>query len=111
MVTCIGVVVIFSRQWRSERRLFPQVIAPIIGAAIFAVPLVGTFYPPPAPPFNIFPFITVAWLVIGILLAVFFLKNKPEVFSAIGRVFVDVGSGEDLEKMDQVDQSGQTRTV
>jgi amino acid transporter len=86
---CIGVIAIFSRQWRTERRVLLHIVVPLIAIGLFCIPLVGTFYPVPASPFNVLPYIALAWLVIGIIAAIALRSRKPDLLSAIGRVFVE----------------------
>ena len=86
---CVGLVVIVNRQWRSERKIFTHIVVPVIAAGLFCIPLVGTFYPVPASPYDILPYIALAWLVIGIVAAVVIRRKRPELLAAIGRVFIE----------------------
>ncbi len=60
-----------------------HVILAIVTFAILMIPFVGSVYPLPPYPFNLFPFIFLAWLVLS---AVWYMvansrRNKDEVFS------------------------------
>lgn len=87
--SCVAAIVIFNRQWRSERNIVKHIIVPLIAALIFVIPLVGTFYPMPAWPYNVLPYVALAWLALGIVIAIYLSKKHPQRLAAIGRVFVD----------------------
>lgn len=53
-----------------------------------AIPLVGTFYPVPASPFNIFPYGVLAVLALGIAVSFWLKQSRPDLLSRIGRVFL-----------------------
>ena len=58
----VGVIVAFRRQYKADFNPFLHVVLPILGIITFGIPLVGTFYPVPAAPYNYFPYITLGWL-------------------------------------------------
>ena len=48
------------------RRLWTwQTIIPILAILVLGYTLYSNLYPVPAPPYNIFPYVALAWLIIG----------------------------------------------
>jgi amino acid transporter len=84
-------IVGFLTRWRDEFNPITHLLFPIAAIVIFGIPLVGTFYPRPEPPFSWLPFLAIAWLAIGIVVAFWLARNRAEMLSRIGRVFVDEG--------------------
>jgi amino acid transporter len=85
----IGVIVAFRTRFKREFNPIKHLVLPVLAIVTFGIPLVGTFYPKPASPFDVLPYIVVAWLLIGIGVAVWLTRNRSEVLGRIGRVFVD----------------------
>lgn len=87
----VAVIVSFRRQYKADFNPLLHVVVPLLGIAAFAIPLVGTFYPRPAPPYSWLPFVSVAWLALGILVALWLGRNRSEALNRIGRVFLAEG--------------------
>jgi amino acid transporter len=90
----VGVIVAFRRIFRSDFRVIPHVVVPVLAILLFAIPLVGTFYPVPAYPYDILPYISLGWLLVGVVVAVFLAKRRPERLAKIGRLFIEVDPGD-----------------
>jgi amino acid transporter len=84
-------IVAFLTRWRDEFNPITHLLFPILAILIFGIPLVGTFYPRPEPPFSWLPFLAIGWLLIGVVVAFWLARNRSEMLSRIGRVFVDEG--------------------
>ena len=52
----------------------------------------GTFYPVPSYPYNILPYVVLGWLVVGIGVTAWLARNRADVLSRIGRVFLIEGA-------------------
>jgi amino acid transporter len=64
ILTSVGAIRFFV-----ARRLWTwQVIIPVAAILVLGYTLYSNVYPVPAPPFNIFPYVALAWLVIGLLI-------------------------------------------
>ncbi len=87
----VAVIVAFRRQYKADFNPFLHVVFPILGIITFSIPLVGTFYPVPASPYNWLPYITLGWLVIGIIVAVWLSRTRADALNRIGRVFLIEG--------------------
>jgi amino acid transporter len=83
-----GVIYAFRTRFVSEFNPVTHVLFPLLAIGIFAIPLVGNFYPKPAYPFNILPFIAVGWVVLGVFVGYWISKRRPEVLARIGKVFL-----------------------
>jgi amino acid transporter len=91
ITTSVAVIVAFRRRFRADFNPFLHLVVPLLGIGTFAIPLVGTFYPVPASPFNIFPYCVLGVLLAGILVALWLRHSRPELLSRIGRVFLVEG--------------------
>lgn len=64
ILTNIGAIRFFM-----ARRLWTwQVIIPIAAIVVLGYTLYSNIYPVPAPPYNIFPYVALAWLIIGLVI-------------------------------------------
>jgi amino acid transporter len=88
----VGVIVAFRTRFKADFNPFTHVVLPLLAIGTFAIPLVGTFYPVPASPFNVLPYIVLAWLVIGIGVTIWLTRNRSDLLSRIGKVFVEEGA-------------------
>src|SRR4051794_38665383 len=87
----VTTIVAYLGRYRSDFNPIKHLIFPIGAILIFAIPLVGTFYPRPPAPFSWLPFVAIGWLLLGVIVAFWLAKNRSEMLSRIGRVFVDEG--------------------
>jgi amino acid transporter len=64
ILTNVGAIRFFAarRLWRW------QWVIPVLAILVLGYTLYSNIYPVPAPPFNIFPYIALAWLVVGLLI-------------------------------------------
>src|SRR5579883_769364 len=63
------------------RRLWTwQWIVPLLAILVLGYTLYSNLYPVPAPPYNIFPYVALAWLVIGLII----VFASPALVSQIG---------------------------
>jgi len=64
ILTDVGAIRFFAarRLWRW------QWVIPVLAILVLGYTLYSNIYPVPAPPFNIFPYIALAWLVVGLLI-------------------------------------------
>jgi amino acid transporter len=85
----ISLIVAFTHRYRSEFNVIRHMVFPLLATGLFLIPLVGTFYPTPAYPFDILPYITIGWLVLGIAIAAWLARARPEKLGKIGRLFIE----------------------
>lgn len=85
----LALIVTFRTKDRAEFRPVRHLLVPLGGIAIFAFPLVGTFYPEPSFPYNILPYIAVGWLAVGIAVVAWLSRYLPDKLKSSGKVFID----------------------
>ena len=88
----VAVLVAFRTKYKPDFKPHLHVLLPILAIGIFAIPLVGTFYPVPSYPYNILPYVVLGWLVVGIGVTAWLARNRADVLSRIGRVFLIEGA-------------------
>jgi amino acid transporter len=84
--------------WRSkERRILTHVIVPVLGVIALAYPLyaVGNFSQPY--PFNLVPFVVIAWVAAGVGLYLYYRVKSPQKIAAVGAFVTE----EDLPSSEQ----------
>lgn len=69
VLVCVGAIVYFGKQ--SKRSFLKHILAPILGIIVMLYPIYSNLWPIPAWPANIFPYVVLAWLIIG-----FFIPKK-----------------------------------
>jgi amino acid transporter len=76
ILTNVGAIRFFAarRLWRW------QWVIPVLAILVLGYTLYSNIYPVPAPPFNIFPYVALAWLVIGLLIVLI----SPALVRSIG---------------------------
>jgi amino acid transporter len=76
--------------WRDPQRNFwLHVVAPIVGIAAIGYPLYATAKPGQPYPYNLVPWVTLGWIVLGAA-AYFYLRAKdPAKLQAVGRAIAD----------------------
>ena len=73
--------------YKNKELKVKDIVLSVITFIILLIPIVGSVYPLPAYPYNIFPFIFLAWLVVG---AVWFVIQKVKNPSLVSNIKTDV---------------------
>ncbi|HKC29066.1 MAG TPA: APC family permease [Jatrophihabitans sp.] len=96
---CLGGIAFF---YRTSRRFNPILhgVVPLIGAVIFGAAWYGSVYPVPPSVLKATPYITAAWLVIGIGALLWLRANRAEAVGRIGSILGEEG-GELVEALDK----------
>jgi amino acid transporter len=83
----VSLIVFF---WRDpERNFWLHVLAPILGIAAVGYPLYSTAKPGQAYPYNLVPWVTLGWIVLGAA-AYYYLRAKdPRKLAAVGRAIAE----------------------
>ena len=68
-----------SRTSGVRSKVWLQLVVPIIGILILAIPIYGDLQPGQAAPYNSLPYLTVALIAVGVAYALYLGKRKPDV--------------------------------
>jgi amino acid transporter len=91
--------VFFKQTQRSYNPLL-HLVVPVVGALLFAAALYGSIYPTPPHPLNYTPYITLIWIILGLVVLSMLRSRKPEAVQRIGSILGEEGGDED--DVDQV---------
>ncbi len=83
-----------------ERNLLLHIVIPILGVAALAYPLWAVAQPGQAYPYNLVPYIVIAWLIIGLVTYLYFRARAPEKLSAVGSFLAEDNPSEDRLMLD-----------
>jgi amino acid transporter len=97
MVTNLALIVFMWTYHRDEFSYLLHGIFPVLSILVFIGPLVTSLYPFPAAPLNIFPFVTVAWILIGIGWMLWLRANDRPKLDLIGQVIFLSAENRDVE--------------
>ena len=78
MSACLSVPFLYLRQHRDEFNPIKHLLIPIIGIAVYIGPLISTVYPVPPYPLNLVPYIDLIWLLLGLGVMAYLLRNHPQ---------------------------------
>ncbi len=98
---CVGGAVFFKH---TERRWNPitHLVVPAVGAVLFLAALYGSIYPAPPHPLNWTPYITLLWIVLGVIAVMVLRARRPEAVDRIGSILGEEG-GDEAAGLDAVE--------
>jgi amino acid transporter len=99
IMICLGGVGFFRRTKSGWNPLI-HVGVPLVGAIVFGAALYGSVYPVPLHPLNYTPYITLAWIVVGLIALAVLRARNPEAVERIGSILGEEG-GEDAAALDE----------
>lgn len=90
----IGLLLYVRRDHQAEFKVWRHAVLPVVGSLLMLLPIYGQLWPVPAWPYNLVPYLIVAWTLAGIGYFLYLRSRKPEMIDAMGRVWEpDPGSG------------------
>jgi amino acid transporter len=92
IMVSVGVIPFFRRQYRAEFSVIRHAVVPVVATAILLLPLLiknGLLWPVPAYPFNLIPYLVLAWLAVGGGIVLYLQAKRPDDLSRAGRITVD----------------------
>lgn len=95
----VGVGPFFRRSHRSEFSVGRHVAVPVIATVVLLMPLVvkhGLLWPLPPFPFDLVPYLTAGWLLLGVAIVAYLQLRRPGDLQAAGRIVVDADVPADL---------------
>ncbi len=91
----VSVFLYFFRKERENFSVVRHALIPFVATAAVCLPIYGLIYPVPDPPFNLWPYLMVAWALIGLGILFFISRNRPEMLEVMGRAFSESGDEPD----------------
>jgi len=79
----------YHREYPQEASLVRHTILPILGCLLMLIPIYGSVWPIPAAPYNYFPYLLVAYIVVGTLIASYLARTRPWTLRRAGAVLAD----------------------
>jgi amino acid transporter len=92
--------------WTHERASyspFRHAAVPIVSSVLLLLPIYGLLWPRPDWPYNLVPFIVVAWIAGGIALFRWMAAHRPERVDGMGRIWAEDTSGAPEEGAGAID--------
>lgn len=89
LVLNIAVPVYFLRHHREVYSPWGHLVVPILGCCFLILPLWGLVQPNQPAPFNLFPWVVLAWLVMGAIYALIRRRQVPDLAHRVGSVIAD----------------------
>jgi amino acid transporter len=91
---CVGGAVFFKRT-HSNYNVVAHLLVPAAGVVLFAAALYGSIYPTPPSPLNATPYVTLAWIVLGLIVVAVLRARKPQAIERIGSMLGEEGGVDD----------------
>ncbi|HQT67183.1 MAG: amino acid permease [Rhodospirillales bacterium 20-60-12] len=89
LVTNLALPVYILRKHRADFNPLKHLIIPLAGTAFMLFPLWGLVQPGQPAPFNLFPYIALAALVVALIYGIILAKSKPDLVQRIGSYVAD----------------------
>jgi amino acid transporter len=83
----IGLIVYFRRRYAAEFSPIRHGVLPVIGSLLMLLPIYGQLWPIPPWPFNLVPYLILAWTVGGVGYFLYLARRRPAMVEAMGRVW------------------------
>jgi hypothetical protein len=83
----IGLVVYFRRRHPAEFSPVRHALLPIAGSLLLLLPIYGQLWPIPAWPYDVVPYLIVAWIIGGVGYFLYLKSRRPAMVEAMGRVW------------------------
>ena len=87
MLSCLASIRYFARD--PERSIVKHVILPLAGVAALGYPLYFVAKPGQSYPYNLVPYLVLAWVVLGVAAYFYFRATAPRKLAAIGRLIAE----------------------
>jgi amino acid transporter len=90
----VSVFLYFYRKERENFSFVRHALIPLVATAAVCLPIRGLVYPVPDPPYNLWPYLLAAWVLIGFLVLFVISRRRPELVEAMGHAFTEAGADE-----------------
>ena len=83
----LGLITYFQRHYSSEFSPVRHGVLPILGSLLLLLPIYGQLWPIPPWPYNLVPYLILAWTIGGIGYFLYLTRRRPAMVEAMGRVW------------------------
>ncbi|MEA2281889.1 MAG: hypothetical protein QOK21_2496 [Solirubrobacteraceae bacterium] len=87
MMANVALIRFFAKD--PERNVLRHVVYPVLGIVALAYPLYSVAKPGQPHPYNLVPYLVLAWIVIGAVVYAYFRSRNPAKLTALGRVLAE----------------------
>lgn len=82
-----GLIVFFARRHRGEFSALRHGLLPVVASLLMLLPVYGLVWPVPAWPYNLIPYLILAWIVAGLAWFSWLSRHRPDTVAAMGRIW------------------------
>lgn len=90
----VSVFLYFYRKERENFSFVRHALIPLVATAAVCLPIRGLLYPVPDPPYNLWPYLLAAWVLIGLVILFVLSLRRPDLIEAMGAAFSEAGADE-----------------
>jgi amino acid transporter len=90
----VSVFLYFYRKERENFSFVRHALIPLVATAAVLLPIRGLLYPVPDPPYNLWPYLLAAWVLIGLVILFVISRRRPDLVEAMGHAFSEAGADE-----------------
>jgi amino acid transporter len=90
----VSVFLYFYRKERENFSFVRHALIPLVATAAVCLPIRGLIYPVPDPPYNLWPYLLAAWVLIGLVILFVISRRRPDLVEAMGHAFSEAGADE-----------------
>jgi amino acid transporter len=90
----VSVFLYFYRKERENFSFVRHALIPLVATAAVLLPIRGLLYPVPDPPYNLWPYLLAAWVLIGLVILFVLSRRRPDLLEAMGAAFSEAGADE-----------------
>jgi amino acid transporter len=90
----VSVFLYFYRKERENFSVVRHALIPLVATAAVLLPIRGLLYPVPDPPYNLWPYLLLVWVVIGLVTLFIISRRRPELVEAMGHAFTEADADE-----------------
>jgi len=113
----VSVFLYFYRKERENFSIVRHAIIPLVATAAVCLPIRGLIWPVPDPPYNLWPYLLAAWVLIGLVILFVISRRRPELIEAMGAAFSEAGvdepdtTQEDVRRREDRDTAERRETI
>jgi amino acid transporter len=92
ILVCVSLIPFIRREHPAEFSWAQHLALPLVATGLLLIPLLikhGLLWPPPAYPFNLPPYITLGWVVIGAAMVAYLGRTRPRALEQAGKLITE----------------------